>query len=144
MHIYRTSPLHRLVSCFTFGGRRSRAERWISQLLLELKLSQRGSNPHQFALEALHRLTPRVVLRSRRKGGIAYKVPTLPRRSEEPVAYPFRWLRQETKRRPERQLPDRLCRELKEAHRGRGSAHRHREELHRLALLNRGFIRLFR
>jgi ribosomal protein S7 len=86
---------------------------------------------------------PQVMLRSRRKAGISYRIPYL-LSSAGQFSYALRWFRASLDERPERTHVRRAVGELLDLAQGRGGAFRRKDALHQTALLNRGFLRLLR
>lgn len=91
------------------------------------------------ALEkALHNIRPTVEVKSRRVGGATYQVP-VEVDSERGLALAMRMLTKAAKTRSEKTMVLRLAAEILEAHEGRGSAVKARDDMHRMAKANQAF-----
>jgi len=88
--------------------------------------------------KALGNITPAVEVKSRRVGGATYQVPIeVPARRG--LALAMRWIKKAAKSRSEKRMSDRLAAELYDATKGRGSAVKKRDEVHRMADANKAF-----
>ena len=91
------------------------------------------------ALEkALHNIRPTVEVKSRRVGGATYQVP-VEVDSERGLALAMRMLVGAAKSRGEKTMVLRLAAEILDAHEGRGSAVKMRDDMHRMAKANQAF-----
>jgi small subunit ribosomal protein S7 len=91
------------------------------------------------ALEkALHNIRPTVEVKSRRVGGATYQVP-VEVDSQRGLALAMRMLTKAAKARGEKTMVLRLAAEILEAHEGRGSAVKSRDDMHRMAKANQAF-----
>lgn len=91
------------------------------------------------ALEkALHNIRPTVEVKSRRVGGATYQVP-VEVDSERGIALAMRMLVGAAKSRGEKTMVLRLAAEILDAHEGRGSAVKMRDDMHRMAKANQAF-----
>lgn len=123
-------------------GHRVQAESVLAEVRLQLKLAHRNRTP-LFLHRAITNLLPKIRLRNRRKAGVVYKVPA-PLSTGRGISFACRWFRQAVENRSERELSDRIIRELHDAYNQRGEAYKRKEAVHSTALLNRGFIRFSR
>lgn len=88
--------------------------------------------------KALNNIRPTVEVKSRRVGGATYQVPI----EVDPVrglALAMRWLVSSAKSRGEKTMILRLAAEILEAHEGRGTAVKMRDDMHRMAKANQAF-----
>jgi small subunit ribosomal protein S7 len=88
--------------------------------------------------KALHNIRPTVEVKSRRVGGATYQVP-VEVDSERGLALAMRMLTKAAKARSEKTMVLRLAAEILEAHEGRGSAVKSRDDMHRMAKANQAF-----
>lgn len=88
--------------------------------------------------KALHNIRPTVEVKSRRVGGATYQVPIEvdPARG---VALAMRWIVKAATDRGEKTMILRLAAEILEAHEGRGTAVKMRDDMHRMAKANQAF-----
>jgi small subunit ribosomal protein S7 len=103
------------------------------------KLKPVASRENLDAFEkALHNIRPTVEVKSRRVGGATYQVP-VEVDSERGLALAMRMLTKAAKARGEKTMVLRLAAEILEAHEGRGSAVKSRDDMHRMAKANQAF-----
>jgi small subunit ribosomal protein S7 len=103
------------------------------------KLKPVANKENLDALEkALHNIRPTVEVKSRRVGGATYQVP-VEVDSERGLALAMRMLTKAAKARSEKTMVLRLAAEILEAHEGRGSAVKARDDMHRMAKANQAF-----
>jgi small subunit ribosomal protein S7 len=88
--------------------------------------------------KALHNIRPTVEVKSRRVGGATYQVP-VEVDSQRGLALAMRMLTKAAKARGEKTMVLRLAAEILEAHEGRGSAVKARDDMHRMAKANQAF-----
>ena len=88
--------------------------------------------------KALNNIRPTVEVKSRRVGGATYQVPIEvdPARG---LALAMRWIVKAAKVRGEKTMVLRLAAEIVEAHEGRGTAVKMRDDMHRMAKANQAF-----
>lgn len=118
-------------------GKKSAAER-IVYGAFDLILSKGGQDPVQTFHEALTNVKPMVEVRSRRVGGATYQVP-VEVRAERRQALAIRWLVENSRKRSENTMVERLSSELLDAANNRGAAVKKREDTHRMAEANKAF-----
>lgn len=88
--------------------------------------------------KALHNIRPTVEVKSRRVGGATYQVP-VEVDPERGLALAMRMLTNAAKARGEKSMVAKLAAEILEAHEGRGSAVKMRDDMHRMAKANQAF-----
>ena len=88
--------------------------------------------------KALHNIRPTVEVKSRRVGGATYQVP-IEVDAERGLALAMRMLVGAAKARGEKTMILRLAAEILEAHEGRGTAVKMRDDMHRMAKANQAF-----
>ena len=81
---------------------------------------------------------PVLEVKARRVGGSNYQVP-IEVRPDRRQTLALRWIVQAARSRSERTMKERLANELLDAAKQTGSAHRKKEEIHRMAEANRAF-----
>lgn len=88
--------------------------------------------------KALENVKPAVEVKSRRVGGSTYQVP-MEVRPERQTALAIRWLIEFSRKRPGKQMSEKLANELIEASHARGGAIKKKEDTHRMAEANKAF-----
>ncbi len=95
-------------------------------------------NPLEIFKKAVNNVQPLVEVRSRRVGGATYQVP-MEVRQDRRIALALRWLRNYSRDRKEKTMPERLAAELIAASRGEGAAVKKKDDTHRMAEANKAF-----
>jgi small subunit ribosomal protein S7 len=116
------------------SGRGSNANRSV--------VKPRSSSVHGETLDildkALNNIRPTVEVKSRRVGGATYQVP-IEVSIDRGLALAMRWVVKAAKDRSEKTMILRLASELADAHEGRGTAVKIRDDMHRMAKANQAF-----
>jgi len=120
-------------------GKKQQAAKVYQSVLLRLKSSSKR-NPIPRILKSLQ---PKIRLVDRKKGASTLKIPNLitPQQS---FSLALRWFFRSVKERKEKTLEDRIFNELKETLEGKSRSLKKKEDYYKLAIYNRGFIRLLR
>lgn len=127
----------KFINCMTLDGKRSVSEGIFYQAFDTI--TERFSKPGiEVFQEALGNVRPSVEVRSRRVGGATYQVPTEVR-PERRDALAIRWIVENSRKRSERNMKERLANELYDASQGRGNAVKKKEDTHKMAEANRAF-----
>ncbi len=88
--------------------------------------------------KALNNVRPTVEVKSRRVGGATYQVP-IEVAIDRGIALAMRWVVKAASDRSEKTMVLRLAAEIMEAHEGRGTAVKMRDDMHRMAKANQAF-----
>jgi len=88
--------------------------------------------------KALENVTPAVEVRSRRVGGATFQIPT-PIRDERKSSMAMKWLIGYARSRNEKSMADKLAGEIIAASKGEGAAYKKKEDVHRMADVNKAF-----
>jgi small subunit ribosomal protein S7 len=88
--------------------------------------------------KALNNVRPTVEVKSRRVGGATYQVP-IEVAIDRGLALAMRWVVKAAKDRSEKTMVLRLAAEIMDAHEGRGTAVKIRDDMHRMAKANQAF-----
>ena len=97
-----------------------------------------GGDPLKVFHEAIDNVKPAVEVRSRRVGGATYQVP-VEVRADRRQALAIRWLVENSRKRSENTMVERLSGEIMDASNNRGAAVKKREDTHRMAEANKAF-----
>lgn len=130
--------LTQFVNVLMRDGKKSTAEKIVYDTLDVIEGKTGGEDPVRVFKRALDNLRPVVEVRSRRVGGSTYQVPVEVRPARR-TALAIRWLIDAARNRNEKTMVDRLTNEVLDASNNRGTAIRHRENIHRMAEANRAF-----
>lgn len=127
----------KFVNCIMKDGKKSTAERVFSDAMGLVK-EKLGETPLKVFEKAINNIRPSVEVKSRRVGGSTYQVPTEIKSSRQ-TALAFRWLLQNSRKRSEKGLSNKLAGELLDAYNERGGAVKKKEDTHKMAEANKAF-----
>ena len=117
-------------------------KRGISQKIVygafETVAEKSGRDALEVFQEALENIMPVLEVKARRVGGATYQVP-IEVRAERRETLGLRWLVTYSRKRGEKNMVDRLAKELLDAANGVGATVKKREEVHKMAEANKAF-----
>jgi small subunit ribosomal protein S7 len=132
------SPLvTRFINNILAKGKRSTAER-IFYEAMDIIAEKTGEDALAVFNRAINNVKPSLEVKSRRVGGATYQVPVEVAQQRR-VALAIRWIKAAAKARSEHGMVGRLAGELLDAAKGTGTAHKKREDTHRMAEANKAF-----
>lgn len=127
----------KFMNALMYDGKKSVAESIIYGAFDRIS-EKTGGDPLKVFHEAIENIKPAVEVRSRRVGGATYQVP-VEVRSERRQALAIRWLVENSRKRSENTMVERLSGEIMDASNNRGAAVKKREDTHRMAEANKAF-----
>jgi small subunit ribosomal protein S7 len=135
--VYHDTRVSKLVNNIMLDGKKVLAQKIVYGAFdsIQERLNQ---DPLEVFNKALDNVMPMLEVKARRVGGSNYQVP-IEVRPERRQTLGLRWLVEAARKRSERTMKDRLAGELLDAFNSTGSAHRRKEEMHRMAEANRAF-----
>jgi small subunit ribosomal protein S7 len=95
-------------------------------------------NGHEVWKRALENVSPAVEVKSRRVGGATFQIP-MEIRPDRRTALGMKWLIMYARKRNEKSMAMKLAGEIVAASKGEGSAHKKKEDTHRMAEANKAF-----
>ena len=138
-----TDPRHgdrtvgRFINVLMRDGKKSTAE-GIIYGAFDMIESKMRSEPLTMFRRALENIRPRVEVKSRRVGGTTYQVP-IEIRPERASSLAMRWLKENARKRPGKNMVEKLANEIIDAANERGESVKKREDTHRMAEANKAF-----
>nr|YP_010291932.1 ribosomal protein S7 [Xyris capensis]ULQ68529.1 ribosomal protein S7 [Xyris capensis]ULQ68607.1 ribosomal protein S7 [Xyris capensis] len=137
--IYRNRLVNRLVNHIMKHGKKSLAYQILYRAMKKIQ-QETKKNPLSVLREAIHRITPTMIVKAKRKRGLTYQIP-FSIKKENPLGrtLAIRWLLEASRKRSGRNMAFKFSSELIDASKGRGGAIRKKEEIHRMAEANRAF-----
>jgi small subunit ribosomal protein S7 len=114
--------------------------RYIVSKALTLLEEKTKENPILLLEKAVRNISPRVQLKPKRIGGATYQVPSLVTRFRS-TNTAIRWIVQGSLKRGSKTMYSKLSTELLEASKNLGYAYRKKEEIHKMAEANKGYLR---
>lgn len=130
--------LTRFVNVLMRDGKKSTAEQIVYDTLDVIEEKTGGEDAVRVFKRGIDNLRPVVEVRARRVGGSTYQVP-VEVRPERRTALAIRWLIDSARARNEKTMIERLTNEILDASNNRGTAIRHKDNIHRMAEANRAF-----
>lgn len=134
---YNSETVTRFVGRMMLHGKRLAC-----QNVLHCALDNAGERLKKESLEvflrALDNVKPLVEVKSRRVGGATFQIPIEIADSRR-EALAMRWLIAGARKRSGRNMIERLANEIVDAYNGTGSAHKKKEDMHKMAEANRAF-----
>ena len=135
--IFNSELVQRFINKLMYDGKKSVAETIFYSALVKVE-ERSGKNPLEVFSIAMKNVTPTVEVRSRRVGGATYQVPTEVR-PERKTALAIRWMIDNSRKRNDKTMADKLATEFIEASKGSGTAVKKKEDTHRMAEANKAF-----
>ncbi len=148
--LFGDKVLSKFVNCLMLDGKKSLAEGIVygalelaeqrsKNLTLELdpQLAEKSKGLAIFHC-ALNRVKPQVEVRSRRVGGATYQVP-MEVRGIRQQTLAIRWIIDNSRKRSERTMTERLANEILDAAQERGGSIKKRDDTHKMAEANKAF-----
>jgi small subunit ribosomal protein S7 len=135
---YGETLLTRFVNVLMRDGKKSTAEQIVYDTLDVIEGKTGGEDPVRVFKRSIDNLRPVVEVRARRVGGSTYQVP-VEVRPERRTALAIRWMIDSARARNEKTMVERLTNEILDASNNRGTAIRHKDNIHRMAEANRAF-----
>jgi small subunit ribosomal protein S7 len=125
----------KLINYVMERGKKDTARKIVYKVMEELK---KDGDPVAILEEALEKASPAVEVRSRRVGGANYQVPREVR-PERRMALGLRWIVEAAEGTKGKPMAETLLNEIRNAHKGEGSAVTKKETTHRMAEANKAF-----
>jgi small subunit ribosomal protein S7 len=135
--VYNSVLVSNVINKVLLAGKRSTAERIVYDALTTAG-EKSQSEPLSVLKRALDNIRPALEVRSRRVGGATYQVPVevKPRRAN---TLAIRWLVENSRKRREKTMAERLAAELLDANNGVGASVKKRDDLQKTAEGNKAF-----
>ena len=134
---YNDVTIAKFMNVLMRDGKKSTAE-GIVYGAFEVIEERTKEDPVRVFHKALENTKPAVEVKSRRVGGSTYQVPIEVRPLRQ-TALAIRWLIDFSRKRPGKQMAEKLANELIEASHARGGAIKKKEDTHRMAEANKAF-----
>jgi small subunit ribosomal protein S7 len=106
--------------------------------IVEGKMQDEEKSALEIWKQALDNVTPQVEVKSRRVGGATFQVP-MEVRGDRKISISMKNLIFFARKRPGRNMAERLAAEVMAAYKGEGGAYKRKEDTHRMAEANKAF-----
>ena len=135
--MYGSKVVTKLINQIMLDGEKSVAQKIVYDAFQTVS-QKLGKEPMEVFTQALANVTPMVEVKARRVGGANYQVP-VEIRPERRQTLAIRWLVQNTRKRSEREMSNKLAAELMDAYNNTGGSVKKKEDTHRMAEANKAF-----
>jgi small subunit ribosomal protein S7 len=127
----------KLINSIMLDGKKGVAQTIVYNAFDSIKEST-GEEPLEVFEKAMNNIMPILEVKARRVGGANYQVP-MEVRPDRRQTLGLRWLTNYTRSRGEKNMSDRLAKELIDASNNTGSSVKKKEDTHKMAEANRAF-----
>lgn len=128
----------KFVNRLMYDGKKTTAQKTLYESFEILKEKVAGEEPLTVFKKAVENVKPALEVRSRRVGGATYQVPVDVRPIRR-LTLAMRWLVDNSRKRGEKSMAEKLAGELTDAFHSRGNSIKKREDVHKMADANRAF-----
>jgi small subunit ribosomal protein S7 len=135
--VHHSQLVTQVINKVLLEGKRSTAERIVYDAINQAA-EKAQSDPLSMLKKAIENIKPALEVKSRRVGGATYQVPVevKPRRAN---TLAIRWLIENSRKRRERTMADRLAAEILDANNGVGASIKKRDDVQKTAEGNKAF-----
>ena len=134
---FRSELVSKFINSIMYDGKRSRAEKILYDALEKIK-GTNNQDPLKTFNDAISNVKPNVECRSRRVGGATYQVP-VEVKAKRAQALALRWIKDATRNRKNKTMPEKLYFEILDASQNKGAAIKKTEDTHTMAESNKAF-----
>nr|YP_010165201.1 ribosomal protein S7 [Chamaecyparis pisifera]QRN72074.1 ribosomal protein S7 [Chamaecyparis pisifera]WBP65717.1 ribosomal protein S7 [Chamaecyparis pisifera] len=135
--VYHNRLVNMVVNRILKHGKKSLAYRIFYQSLEKIH-EKTEKNPLIVLRQAIDKLTPKLIVKSKRVSGSTYQVP-IEIKEKEGKILAIRWLLESSRKRSGPNMQFKLSYEIMDAAREKGNAIRKKEEIHKMAESNKAF-----
>ena len=135
--VYKSKVVTKFMNSLMYQGKKTVAEK-ILYKTFELIKTKTNDDPLKIFNDALKNVKPNLEVKSRRVGGATYQVP-VDVRADRAQALAIRWLIDDSRKRTDKSMQEKLVKELLDAAANKGSAIKKREDTHKMAEANKAF-----
>ncbi|MGO1468546.1 MAG: 30S ribosomal protein S7 [Tissierella sp.] len=135
--IYNDVIITKLINNIMLDGKKGIAQNIVYDALTDIG-EKTGEDSLEVFYRALNNIMPVLEVKARRIGGATYQVP-IEVRAERRETLGLRWLVTYSRKRGEKNMVDRLAKELLDASNGVGASVKKREGVHKMAEANKAF-----
>ena len=128
----------KFINCLMKRGKKSTAEGIFYRAMDIVTEKVKEEPPVEVFKKAIENVKPVLEVKSRRVGGANYQVPIEVRPSRR-QALAFRWILDNSRKRPERGMDQRLALEFMDAYKNTGLSIKKKEDTHKMAEANKAF-----
>lgn len=134
---YNDKLIGKFINMIMLRGKKSIAQSVVYKAL-EIAAKKIGKEPKEVFYKAVENVKPLVEVKPRRVGGATYQVP-IEVRTDRGQTLAMRWLRNFSRAKKGKSMPERLAEELIGAYKKEGLAVKKKEDTHKMAEANKAF-----
>ena len=135
--VYNSTLAEKFINSMMWDGKKTISQGIFYSAMDKIREST-GDDPLKLFKKAVENCRPVLEVKSRRVGGANYQVPIEVAQNRR-TSLAIRWILTNTRRRPEKSMPNRLAAELTDAAGLRGGAVKKKDDMHRMAEANKAF-----
>lgn len=135
--IYKDKVITKLINSIMLDGKKGKAQK-IVYSAFEQVAETSGEDALEVFNRAIDNIMPVLEVKARRVGGATYQVP-MEVRPERRETIGLRWLTTYSRKRGEKNMVERLAKEILDASNETGASVKKREEVHKMAEANKAF-----
>ena len=135
--VYGSVVVTKLINSIMLDGKKGVAQAIVYEAFASIK-DKTGEEPLEVFEKAMNNIMPVLEVKARRVGGANYQVP-MEVRSDRRQTLGLRWLTGFTRKRGEKNMSDRLAKEIMDAANNTGASVKKKEDTHKMAEANRAF-----
>jgi small subunit ribosomal protein S7 len=138
--VYGNNHVYKLINAIMLDGKKAVAENIVYEAfkIVEETLKK---NPLEVFLDVIEMIRPAMEVRSRRIGGATYQIP-VEVRSVRSYSLFMRWIKEESRKRKEKEMVLRLANEIMDAYNSQGGTYKRKENMQKMVDANRAFSHL--
>ena len=138
--VYGNGHVYKLINALMLDGKKALAEKIVYDAfhIVETTLKK---NPVEVFLDIVENIRPFMEVRSRRIGGATYQIPVEVRTARSYSLF-IRWIKEETRKRKEKETVECLANEIMDAYNSQGGTFKRRENMQKMVDANRAFSHL--
>ena len=135
--VYNSTLVAKFINSFMWDGKKSTTQRLFYDAMNKLQ-EKAGDDALKVFRKAVENCKPILEVKTRRVGGANYQVP-IEVAANRRTSLAIRWIRENSRKRPEHGMSERLANELLDAANMRGGAIKKKDDTHRMAEANKAF-----
>ena len=135
--IYKDTVITKLINSIMLDGKKGKAQKIVYSAFDQVAETS-GEDALEVFNRALDNIMPVLEVKARRVGGATYQVP-MEVRPERRQTIGLRWLTTYSRKRGEKNMVERLAKEILDASNETGASVKKREEVHKMAEANKAF-----
>ncbi len=138
--VYGNLHVYKLINAIMLDGKKAIAEK-IVYGAFDIVEESLKKNPLEVFLDAMENIRPVMEVRSRRIGGATYQIPVEVRTLRSYSLF-MRWIKDEARKRKEKEMMLRLAQEIIDAYNSQGGTFKKKENMQKMVEANRAFSHL--